>query len=278
MSRFSRGVPALNPDSALPEVDRRFRRFALWAALVALTVLVVVGIAFSVRARRSLRGQIERMELDVSRGLAAILSTPADSDLAVPIDAIDATATRWRGRLAEWKPVPRAAAEKILTLQTLQDKTIPGWRTELASEDSARLRREIVLHDVLREQSSWPPPPPPPIIWEFSNGVKDFTNGALEGAIWPWLVGSRAAQIHNSPSRVQFTVGARFVLFPHRSAGLSFGAIFGFAVIVVVCGYFLCHVGMKTNAAVFSALGLLYFLYAIIYAMFIGFLLTHLID
>ena len=35
---------------------------------------------------------------------------------------------------------------------------------------------------------------------------------------------------------------------------------------------------MKTNAALFSVLGLLYFLYAIIYAMFIGFLLTHLID
>lgn len=278
MRRFSRGVPARDSDSVLPEVDRRFRRFALWAALVALTMLVIVGIVFSIRARRSLHGQVERMELAVSRGLAAILSTPSAGDLAVPIDALDSTATRWRDRLRNWKSIPRIEAEKILTLQTLQDKTIPGWRAELASEDSARLRREIVLRDVLREQSSWPPPPPPPIVWEFSTGVKEFSSGALEGAIWPWLVGSRAAQLWNSPSRVRFPVGARFILFPHRSAGLSFGAIFGFAVFVVASGYFLCHAGMKTNAALFSVLGLLYFLYAIIYAMFIGFLLTHLID
>lgn len=259
-----------------PAGERRFRRFALWAALAALALLVVMGGVFSVRARRSLRRQVERMELDVSRSLDAMLH--AGEDLAAPIDAVDSVATRWRAIFREWKDIPIGEQTKVLRLQQLQDQAVPRWRAELGSVDSLRLRRQTILEDVLREQTLWPPPPPPPIVLALSDGVRDFGEGAFEGAFWPWLVGRRAWQIHEAMLKgriggTRILPALRIALFPHRASGLSFGMIFGFGVFVTAAGYGFCHAGMRLNAGLFSLLGLLYFLYAVVYAVFVAFLL-----
>lgn len=277
MRSFGHGIPASGGAAAKEtQGERRFRRFALWAAAAVLLTLVAVGTVFAIRARSSLRGQVERMELDVSRGLEFLLRS--GEDVSAPIDALDATATRWRERLKSWKDVPFVEAEKMLSLQRFQDRTIPQWRAELASANSPKVQRENILRDVLREQSAWPPPPPPPIVWEFSNGVKDFANGALEGVVWPWLVGSRVAQVLRGSGCVAFGPAARFALFPHKAIGVTFGGILGFGVFAVVVGYVLCYAGMRANAALLSLLGLLYFLYAVVYALFIALLLLGLLE
>ena len=271
MSRYVSPLPYAPPDAVPLESDRKFHRFALWASLVSLVLLVVAGAVFSLRARKSLHRQVERMELDVSRALDALLR--ATDDLSAPIDAVDNTATRWRSVFKQWPDIPFDLQPKVLHLQTLQDKVVPRWRTELASADSLQLRRRIILEDVLREQTIWPPPPPPPFVLALSDGVRDFGAGAFEGAAWPWIVGHRAAQLHRSPARVRIDIAARFILFPHRAAGLSFGMILGFGVFVTAVGYGFCHLGMRLNAGFFSFLGLLYFLYAVVYAVFVAFLL-----
>ena len=277
MSRYASRPLPYEPSDAVPLAsDRRFSRFALWASLVSLVLLVVAGAVFSLRARRSLHRQVERMELDVSRSLDALLR--ATDDLSAPISAVDDTATRWRSIFKQWPDIPFDLQPKVLRLQNLQDKVVPCWRTELASADSLQLRRRTILEDVLREQTIWPPPPPPPFVLALSDGVRDFGAGAFEGAAWPWLVGHRIWQIRDGMAKGRIgrdrTLPAlRIAFFPHRAAGLSFGMILGFGVFVTAVGYGFCHLGMRLNAGFFSFLGLLYFLYAVVYAVFVAFLL-----
>lgn len=259
----------------LLESDAKLKRIALLAAVVAAALLVVVGACFSLRARRSAPRQVERMELDVSRALDTLLH--AGEDVAAPVEAVDALATRWRAVFREWKDIPFVLQPTILKLQELQDKTVPRWRAVLASADSLALRRRTVLEDVLREQTNWPPPPPPPVVLAFSDGIRDFGNGAVEGAVWPWLVWRRAWSVHQSVSRGQIgqanaVAAVRVVLFPYTSAGLTFGMILGFAAFVALFGYGFCHLGMRLNAGLFSLFGLLYFLYAVVWAVFVSFL------
>ena len=263
-----------------PSGERAFRRFVIWAAGVAFVVLAVAGIFLSIRSRHSITSQIERMELDVSRSLEALLRTRDGDDLLAPVEAVDATVTRWRKTCAKWKGVKFSMSdrEKILRLQRLQDSSIRRWRDELNSMDSASLKRENILQDVLREQSLWPPPPPPPIILAFSDGVRDFANGAMEGATWPWLVGRRAYAVGARPGKPHIGQATRFILFPHRMSGLSFALVFGFGLAAVFVGYGLCHAGMRANAVMLCLFGLVYFIYVVIFAVFLGLLFFRLVE
>lgn len=260
-----------------PESDRKFRRFALCAALAALALVVIVGAVFSVRAYRSPRNQVERMTLDVSRALDKILRS--SDDLATPIDELDEVAKRWRAVFKQWENIPLTLEEDIFRLQELQDKVLPKWREDLNSANSAQTRLLVIKEDVLREQSNWPPPPPLPFVLVLSDGVLDFCSGAVEGVAWPFLVGKRVREIYvRDPNWQWQSWKVRYALFPYTAAGLSFGRILGFGILVTLAGYGLCYLGMRINAGFFSLLGLLYYLYAIVYSVFVTFLLFGLLS
>lgn len=273
-------TPANLPSGAPPYLDgeSRFLRFVVRASLAALLAIVCAGVAVYVSERRSLRGQITRMELDVSRCLDAVVRS--GDDLFDPMAALEETADGWLDRFRESKDVNRSDAERIFRLQDLRGRAIPFWREELSREDGSGRRKETVVLDVLREQTLWPDPPPPPIVWEISEGVKNFSGGVLEGVAWPLLAGSRAWSVRYAFHRRGFRLAAalRYIFFPRTAAGITFGGLLGFGVFVVLTGYLLCHAGMKINAPFLSVFGLLYFVYAAGYVLFVVSLLLRLVQ
>ena len=262
---------------------RPFRKFFRIACLAAGILVLAGACVVSWQRAHSLPAKLEAMENDVSRILADALAAQRSGELPATLERGQALAAAWRARFKNAKPgADSGSVEKLLRLQNLEEKLLPRWRRILAPQDGDAVslswedRLRIVRTELLVQQELWPPPPAPPLQIVLSDGFRKMSDGVVVGLSWPWIAGSRSFEIWTDANArtAKFSEKMRVAFFPWRLGALSFPWILGFGALAAAAGYFLCWLGMKANSAILSFMGLLYFLYMVVFVVCLMFLVA----
>jgi hypothetical protein len=153
--------------------------------------------------------------------------------------------------------------QTAMELGRLRQKT-RAWLEIMSSEREYEVWEEIVL-EVLHERTRWPIAGVvhPPSQFSMQTIWLDFRQGVFAGIAWPIQATSRT--IGTKPR--QYGV-LRRIFFPYsRYSAMRAGLIAGFGLAALATGYALCWLGGHLQYNILGYLGLLYFLYLLIFAV-----------
>lgn len=243
----------------------------LASVILGLCAMVALGLAAVIAHESpSMSEKLDAMEEDIAvrlHGLTYIPLPKADRALG----QVERRVRRWNARL--WRRLPHIETRflsnaEIERIERMRDglkrleASIPEWRRRV-SPDSVAPLEEIWMEtrvDILRESARWKQlargKPPK------SNAWRMLHQGITIGGTWPVLA------VRGATTRQPANLGLlRRMFFPYFGR-TNFHPLhlLGFGLASIGLGYCWCWLGMRFNKSLLSYLGLIYFLYVIVFA------------
>lgn len=263
------------------EALHHHRRVWYWGRIVSVFLLLCLA-GFSVSRmffgkRLPLMAQLDKVEREVKTGLIELTRTPsgkARGALDEHLDSLDDQVERVRvlgGGVDEDTLTKEERYRFKRTVGELERlcTTSAAWKDAMedVSEDRAGEQWERVVLEVLHERTRWPLMG---VVHQQSAHsakriLQDLQRGALAGIAWP-IMSCRRVFAAGDP---KYDV-LRRIFFPYSSCGATHPGFFsGFGLAAVLGGYLLCWLGAHFRYAVLGYLGLLYFVYLLIFLVLV---------
>jgi hypothetical protein len=247
-------------------------RFLRWVSVgLGLCGMVALALAAVIAYQPpSMTETLHAMEEDIAAMLHGLTHVPLrKTDRA--LGRVQRRVRRWNARFGRRLPHMETRFLSNAEIESIErardglkrlESSIPEWRRRVSSE-SAAARDEVWMEtrvDILRESTRWKQlargKPPQ------SNAWRMLYQGIRIGGAWPVLAVRGAIMRH--PANFGFV---RRMFFPYsRRTNFHPLHLLGFGLASIGLGYGWCWLGMRFNNSSLSYLGLIYFLYMIVFA------------
>ena len=272
------------------EADRRNRQVAdqlahkrvrlFWRSAIAVSTFAllvsVVGCLFMMRSQ-GVREEVAEMRQDVGASLTQMQSRDPGEVFARCIPALEERLLHWKERFANTSRF-RGMDEEINSVQAMYrlEASVQRWHAELEGV-SAMQRHDtwtrLVHPQVEAEAKNWPNVIREKRSWEWGVDFgKEFGYGISHGMTWPYGVWTRLVEVvkMNGNKGAELFDYIRYVIFPYKLSVFTFIRLAGIIGSVLGLGFLFCWLGTKFNyLSALSYLGLLYFVYLLVAALFI---------
>lgn len=271
-------APARNDANAAIMASKRRRVWhVVVGANVTALVAVIAGCLFMMRTQ-GIRADVAAMRDEVGESLTMMTIGGASEAVSRHIPKLIGTTAQWDRKFAARSESFRGLDREIDQVQSMHrlGATAERWRREL--EGVSPMQRNEYWQKNLKaqveaEQKKWPNRTHEKGASEWLlDWWKDFWFGMKHAFVWPVGIYERTAElIRGGRSVEQLSVGdrLRYIVFPYRLSAFSMLRLAGIAIVTSIFGYLMCWVGMKTRFGFLSYVGLLYFLYLLMIAIFI---------
>jgi BMFP domain-containing protein YqiC len=250
---------------------RGLLRAAVGLGIVGLAALVVAGLLSYERPTLSV--EMDRLEGQVKTSLAHLTHVPT-RDATGELRGFRRMLQKRTGRLQRCMQhvdarsltdVDRDRLDRARDELARLKGRVQEWEARL--RETPKTRREEVwiktMVEVLGERNRWPIAGvvrAPTSLWK-RHLWSDLEEGVGIGVLWPVR-----AVVHAVGKRPAGYGRVRYMLFPYGRTALRSLHVVGFGLISIGLGYGLCWIGMRLNNAQLSYMGLIYFIYVIVFA------------
>lgn len=255
---------------------RRIWKIVLGASAVAL-IAVIAGCLAMLRTQ-GLQSSVGEMRNEVGESLTMMSLGGAGEAVARHIPRLIDTTQRWERKFIARSESFRGMDALINQVQEMSrlGKTAVRWHKELEGI-SPMQRNELwqkrIKAQVEAEQKKWPDRIHKRGATEWMVELwKEFWFGMKHGLVWPAGIYERTVQMAKGGGaidRLEFGDCLRYIFFPYRLSAFSMLRLGGIALATSVLGYLMCFVGLKSRFGWFSYIGLIYFVYLLMLALFI---------
>lgn len=244
---------------------------------VAALVAVIAGCLFMVRTQ-SVQSDVAKMRDEVGETMTMMSMGGANEAVARFLPQLIGIAAKWDRRFAEKREAFRGMDAEIDQVQAMHKlgATAERWRKEL--EGVSPLQRGGIWQKGMKaqveaEQKKWPHRTHTKGVAEYVGDMgKEFWFGIKHGALWPVVMYGKISEIVKGGRAIdRLGVGERLrlILFPYPLSYFTMLRLFGLAISTTGLGYLMCWIGLKSKFGGLSYVGLVYFLYLMMTAMFI---------
>ena len=261
------------------ERRRRVWRIVIVANAVAL-VAAIAGCLFMVRTQ-GVHADIAKMRDEVGETLTMMTMNGASETVARYLPRLIDTTGRWSRKFAAKSESFRGLDKEIDQVQAMQrlGQTAERWRVELEGV-SAMHRNELwqksIKAQVEGEQKKWPNLTHRKGVSEWAvDLLKECWYGVKHGLCWPYGIYERTVEVAKGGRAIdKLNIGERlrYILFPYRLPAFTMLRLLGIAFATSGVGYLMCVIGLKSRFGWLSYVGLVYFLYLLMIALFIVYL------
>ena len=261
------------------ERRRRVWRIVIVANAVALAA-AIAGCLFMVRTQ-GVHADIAKMRDEVGETLTMMTMNGASETVARYLPRLIDTTDRWKRKFAAKSESFRGLDKEIDQVQAMQrlGQTAERWRVELEGV-SAMHRNELwqksIKAQVEGEQKKWPSLTHRKGVSEWAvDLLMECWYGVKHGLCWPYGIYERTVEVAKGGRAIdKLNVGdrLRYILFPYRLPVFTMLRLLGIALATSGVGYLMCVIGLKSRFGWLSYVGLVYFLYLLMIALFIVYL------
>lgn len=267
-----------NRQVAAQLAHKRVRRFWRTAIAVAVFALLasVVGCLFMMRSQ-GVREEVAEMRLEVGSSLTLMLSRDPGEVFARLIPELEQRIVNWKKRFADTSRF-RGMDEEINSVQAMfrLETSVERWRADLEGV-SATQRYDtwtrLIQPQIEAEAKNWPNVIKEKRSWEWGVDFgKEFGYGLWHGVTWPYGMWTRLVEVTKMKSNknAELFDYIRYVIFPYKLSVFTFIRLAGIIGSVLGLGFLFCWLGTKINClSPLSYLGLVYFVYLLVAALFI---------
>lgn len=258
---------------------RRIWRIVIGANVVAL-IATIAGCLFMMRTQ-GLKADIAEMRDEVGEALTMMSLGGASEAVARHLPKIIDTTARWDRKFAAKRESFRGLDSEINQVQTMHrlGGAAERWRKDLEGISPMQrneLWQKSIKAQIEAEQKKWPNRTHEKGVSEWMLDLwKEFWFGVKHGAVWPFGVYERIAELVKGGGAVdRIGVGdrLRYIFFPYRLSSFTMLRLMGITIVTSAFGYLLCWLGLKSRFGWLSYAGLVYFLYLLNIAFFIVYL------
>lgn len=257
------------------------KRRRVWQVVIVAHVIAlfaaVAGCLLMVRTQ-GIQADVARMRDEVGETLTMMSLGGASEAVARYLPSLIDTTARWDRKFASKREGFRGMDVEIDQVQAMHrlGATAERWRKDL--EGISPMQRNELWQKGLKaqvegEQKKWPNRTHKKGVSEWLEDVgKEFWFGMKHGFLWPIGVYDRTAELVKGGSVIdRLEVGDRFryILFPYRLSAFTMLRLAGIALTTSGLGYLMCWLGLKSRLGGLSYVGLIYFFYLLMVALFI---------
>jgi len=91
----------------------------------------------------------------------------------------------------------------------------------------------------------------------------EFLFGVKFAALWPVGIYQRAGELKAAEGEVDFVEGVKYLVFPHLPSRFSLFRMAGVVLTVMLIGWLLCWLGLKTGSGILVGAGVINFVYLV---------------
>lgn len=258
---------------------RRIWKIVIISNIVAL-IAAITGCLFMVRTQ-GIQADVAEMRDEVGESLTMMTLGGASEAVARHIPRLIDTTERWNRKFDSKRESFRGLDVEINHVQAMSrlTKTAERWRKELENI-SPMQRNDLWLKSlksqVESEQKKWPHRVHKKGFgewaWDFG---KEFWFGLNHGALWPVGIYERTAELIKGGRGIEsleIEERLHYIMFPYRLSNFTILRLMGITLATSLLGYLMCYLGLKTRLGGLSYIGLIYFLYLLLIAIFIVYL------
>ena len=283
MSDMRDRLPRTGNDAVAERLIATKRR-RIWhiviGANVAALVSAIVG-CFFMLGSQGVQADVAQMRNEIGETMTMMSLGGASEAVARHIPRLIDTAARWDRKFAQKTESFRGLDAEINQVQAMHrlGETGERWRRELEGVSPMQrneLWQKSIKAQVEGEQKKWPNRTHRKDAYEWAVDLwKEFWFGMKHGFLWPHGIYERTVEVAKSGRFVdRLGPGDRlhYILFPYRLSAFTMLRLLGIAFVTSGMGYLLCWAGLKSRFGWLSYVGLFYFLYLLMTAVFIVFL------
>lgn len=257
------------------------KRRRVWKIVVVANVVAIVasiaGCLFMLRTQ-GIKADVCEMRDEVGETLTMMSLGGASEAVAKYLPSLISTTARWDRKFATRRDAFRGMDLEIDQVQAMHRLGIDAerWRKEL--EGVSPMQRNEHWNKSLKsqieaEQKKWPNRTHEKGASEWLVDLwKEFWFGMKHGFMWPVSMYKNTMVIVKGGGAVdRLDVGSRLrlIFFPYRLSYFTMLRLAGIALVTSAIGYLMCWLGLKSRFGWFSYLGLMYFFYLLMIAIFI---------
>lgn len=257
------------------------RRRRVWHIVVVAHVVAIVaaitGCLFMIRSH-GVQADVAKMRDEVGETLTMMSLGGASEAVSRHLPSLIGTTARWDRKFKEKREAFRKLDVEIDQVQAMHrlGASAERWRKDLEGISPMQrneLWQKSIKVQVEGEQKKWPNITHKKGAAEWLVDLwKEFWFGMRHGLVWPCGIYARIAElVRGGPAIDRLGIGARlyYILFPYRLSNFTMLRIAGIALATSGIGYLLCWIGLKSRFGGLSYVGLIYFLYLLMIAVFI---------
>lgn len=255
---------------------RRVWQIVIGAHAVAF-IAAIAGCLFMMKSQ-GVQADVARMRDEVGETLTMMSLGGAGEAVAKHLPRLIDTTARWDRAFAAKREGFRGMDVEINQVQAMHTlgAMAKRWRKDLEGVSPMQRNefwRKNLKAQVEAEQKKWPNRTHEKGVSEWMLDTwKEFWFGMKHGTTWPVGIYERTVELVKGGRAIdRLGVGDRFryILFPYRLSAFTMLRLAGIACATSGLGYLLCGLGLRSRLGGLSYVGLVYFLYLMMVALFI---------
>ena len=255
---------------------RRIWHIVIVANVIAL-VASIMGCLFMMRTQ-GVHSDVAKMRDEVGEALTMMTLGGASEAVARYIPRLIDTTSMWSRKFENRRESFRGMDFEINQVQAMGRLGMAAerWRSELEGVSPMQrneLWQKSIKSQVESEQKKWPNRTHKKGASEWIVDLwKEFYFGMKHGLMWPVGIYEKTRQVAKGGGAIdRLGVGDRLhlILFPYPLSYFTMLRLVGIAFVTSGIGYLMCWLGLKSRFGWMSYVGLAYFLYLLMIALFI---------